>query len=95
MNKILISDVAQLDVKDAYKWYASRDKSIAEKFKTSLLNSFKLINDTPLLFPLRKNYRVAQVLSFPFEIYFQIREQHSIIIAVFHTSRNPDVLSER
>jgi len=55
-----------------------------------------LIRDQPTLFPLADaDVRVTPIRRFPYAVYFRIKPARIVVVAVFHTSRDPKVLKMR
>jgi plasmid stabilization system protein ParE len=93
---IEISDEAECDFDNSYNYYFAESPKVADAFFQRISISFKSIETIPLSFPeVYKSVRKFTVKKFPFVIYFQVKESTVKVIAIFHTSRNPEIWNER
>ena len=93
---IEISDEAEYDFDNSYEYYFKDSPIIADAFFQRINISFESIKRIPYSFPkVYKNIRKFTEKKFPFVIYFQVEEFTIKVIAIFHTSRNPEVWKER
>jgi plasmid stabilization system protein ParE len=93
---IEISDDAEGDFDNSYEYYFEDSPIVADAFFQRINDSFESIKKTPFSFPeVYKSIRKFIVKKFPFVIYFQVEEYTVKVIAIFHTSRNPEVWKER
>jgi len=90
MYQLLISDESRLDILDAFSWYESRRPGLGKDFELCLEAGLSQIKRNPLLFQKRyKNLRIYFIDRFPYGIHYLIEENTVKVLAVFHTSRNP------
>ncbi len=93
---IEISDEAELDFDKSYNYYYEENPKVADSFFRSINLAFKNIKKTPKSFPLtHKDIRKYIVKKFPFVVYFRIVDSLIQVIAIFHTSRNPEIWNKR
>ena len=91
-----ISDEAENDFRNAYQFYAEESTRVAESFFKQINSSLEIIKKSPLSFPCSyKSVQKFVVKKFPFVIYYQLVESTIRVIAIFHTSRNPEIWNER
>jgi plasmid stabilization system protein ParE len=93
MYKAVILPLAKQDIKDAARWYNSKQKGLGKRFTKELREKVKFIRLNPKTIAIRYlNTRTAILDVFPFMIHFSILEKQKkiVISAVFHTSRNDD-----
>lgn len=98
MYKAIILPSAKTDIKEAAVWYQKAREGLGKKFTTEIRNKVEIISRNPLIFAVRyKTVRTATLSNFPFLIHYQIDNHLKtiLIIAVLHTSRNPEIWSER
>ena len=91
--KVIISDTAKADIKKNAQWYNKRQQGLGKHFTQSIKNCIKIIQLQPDSFQLRyKNIRMGIPEKFPYLIVYLIDtdSQTINIIAVFHSSQNPD-----
>jgi plasmid stabilization system protein ParE len=91
-----ISDEAEIDFDKSYEYYYEASQKVADAFYRQVKLSLEDIKHTPNFFPLaHKNLRKCVVKKFPFVIYYQIVESEIRVIAIFHTSRNPEIWNDQ
>ena len=84
------------DIKIAYDWYESQRVGLGEDFLLTLEESYAKIVRTPKLYQLiYKIVRRKLVRRFPYGIFFTLRGDKIIVIAVLHTKSNPVTWNER
>jgi plasmid stabilization system protein ParE len=84
------------DIKIAYDWYESQRRGLGEDFLLTLEESYVKIVRTPKLYQLiYKTVRRKLVRRFPYGIFFILRDDQIIVIAVLHTKSNPIIWNER
>jgi plasmid stabilization system protein ParE len=89
---------ARSDMREAIDWYNSQKKGLGTKFFKHLAEAMKLVLENPHLFQIRyKEVRQANIKTFPFQVHFFIDEERHdvVVIAVLHTSRNPQIWKDR
>ncbi len=76
--------------KDAYDWYEEKQIGLGELFLASLNDCFTRIQIQPKAnSKIKKNYRQARVRKFPYVVVYEISNIDTVVLSVFHTSRNP------
>ena len=94
--KIELSDEAENDFDESFEFYMSKSEKLADKFYGTIDDSLNKIAQNPKASTkFHKDTRKHVVPSFPFVIYYQIKQIVVRVIAIFHTSRNPDKLQDR
>jgi len=85
---------AWLEAVEAREWYASRRDLLGIAFFREMERQIQNIADNPMRFPVIYNdVRRAILMKFPYILYFKIENESAIVIACFHSSRNPSKLS--
>ena len=83
------------DIKNAYQWYESQCVGLGEDFLLTLEESYAKITGTPKLYQdIYKNVRRKLVRRFPYGIFFVLRDNEVIVIAIMHTRRKPSDWNE-
>ena len=91
-----VSDEAEIDFDKSYEYYYKDNPNVADIFFQSINLSLENVKQYPFSFPeIHKNVRKYVVKKFPFVIYYQVTESVIRIIAIFHTSRNPEIWNDR
>lgn len=84
------------DIRIAYAWYESQRIGLGEDFLLTLEESYAKISRTPKQYQLiYKSVRRKLVRRFPYGIFFTLRENKIVVIAVLHTRVNPMIWNER
>jgi len=93
---IEISDNAEIDFNKSYQYYFEDSLKVADAFFRRIDSSLGRIKHNPFSFPTaHKNIRKYVIKKFPFVIYYQVEDSIIKVIAIFHTSRNPEIWNER
>lgn len=91
-----ISDEAENDFDNSYEYYYEDSPKVADAFFQRINASLEIITKSTLSFQvIHKTLRKFTVQKFPFVIYYQVVDCTIQIIAIFHTSRNPKIWTER
>lgn len=91
MISLRIHTQAECDIQHIVDYYDAIDSSITDKFLGELYRSFDLLLKSPEAFPLKyKNTRLRYLKRFPFGIHYQFGDKKLFILAVLHTSRDPE-----
>jgi len=96
--KIVILPEAKNDIRQAAQWYEIQSKGLGKRFTAHVRTAVNDIKLNPFGFEIRyRNTRTALVEKFPYMIHFTTDEQQPVIIvlAVFHTSRSPEIWETR
>ena len=84
------------DIHDSFVWYETQRTGLGADFVLSLEATFENIMRNPERFPIsEEDTRKALVFRFPFVVIYQILQEKILIIAVFHSSRNPQNYKSR
>ncbi|RYE12724.1 MAG: type II toxin-antitoxin system RelE/ParE family toxin [Sphingobacteriaceae bacterium] len=96
--KLVYFDEVRQDVKEAKNWYRQIQPDLAKRFSTAIKESIFRLQKFPTSHAIRyKEVRIAHPKTFPYAIYYYIDEVASyiVIVAIVHTSRNPDFARKR
>ena len=93
---IELSDEAEVDFDKSYEFYYEDSPKVAETFFKRINLGFENIKQNPNTFPIaHRDVRKYVVKKFPFVIYYRIIDTIIQVIAIFHSSRNPEIWNER
>lgn len=96
--KVEVQELAKTDIRHARKWYNQQQSGLGKRFIDDMATTLKKIANNPTSYALRyKEIRLANFETFPYAAHFYINDENSnvYIIAILHTSRNPDTLKDR
>lgn len=93
---IEIAEAAEKDVREALLWYEDQKANLGSRFESHVNKAIDNLRSNPLKTQVRYgNTRVLYLDIFPYGIHFQLVENHILVVAVFHTSRDPKKWTER
>jgi plasmid stabilization system protein ParE len=81
---------AEAEFGEAQAWYEERSPGLGQAFVTNIQAAIERIRRSPLQFPaVDREVRRALTRRFPFGVFYLAEEDCVVVIAVFHSSRNP------
>jgi plasmid stabilization system protein ParE len=93
---ISIAEAAENDIREAFLWYEDQKDNLGSTFEDYVNKAVDSIQSNPLKTQVRYgSTRVFFLKKFPYGIHFQINENHILIVAVFHTSKEPEKWQSR
>ena len=88
--RISVRPEAQSEIKETALWYESRLRGLGSRFRDELRATLNHISDNPLRFPsIGEGVRRALLHRFPYALYFVIKSDVVIIVAVLSQHRRP------
>ena len=89
MHKLLFKPEVYGDIKIAYDWYESQRAGLGEDFLLTLEASYADIARAPEQYQdIYKSVRRKLVRSFPYGIFFVVRGNSVVVLAVLHIKRD-------
>ncbi len=98
MYKSIILPHAQQDIRGAALWYNMRSKGLGRRFTAEVREILRFIRQNPTAFQVRYDkVRTVVLNNFPYMVHYTVEESNKtvLVIAVFHTSRDPDLWENR
>ncbi len=96
MYSIVFKPEVYDNLKAAYDWYESQRAGLGEDFILTLEESYAKITRSPKQYQqVYKSVRRKLVRRFPYGIFFLIRKDTIIVLAILHTKREPKKWRER
>ena len=93
---IRLRRAAQTEYDHAADWYEARRRGLGWRFAAALRDALAEIGRQPDRFSeVWPGVREAALTGWPYCVYYQVHTDHVMIIAVFHTSRDPSVWQSR
>ncbi len=87
---------ASADFIDASAWYETRRIGLALEFIAEIERCVSLVAENPLKFAVvREDVRRIVANHFPYSVYFRVEKHRIVILAVFHSSRDPAIWQAR
>ena len=94
--KIITTPETEKDIEEAIKWYKDIQVSLALSFINELRAARKFIHQNPNKIQVRyNNIRIVFLKKFPYGMHYRFEKYISTIVAVFHTSQNPEKWKNR
>ena len=93
---IIFRPIARLEMDEAMTCYHGQKEALEAEFKDAVEQTLERIAAAPLRFgPVRGEVRRALLRRFPYAIHFVAEPNAIIVLAVFHTKRDPRHLDGR
>lgn len=88
--KVAYKPLAQLEIAEAYAWYAQSEIAMGAPFMTELERVDGFLSRNPHLYPcLEAEVRRAILSRFPYSLYFVINGDTVNVLSCFHQHRKP------
>ncbi len=89
---VVLRRTARAEFDAAIDWYERQQTGLGVEFAERVQTVFDRISATPDLHAkVYREVRKALVRQFPYSIYYRIRADRVVVLAVFHNKRNPNV----
>ena len=87
---------AQAEFDEAYDWYESRRAGLGDRFAENVQHAIDRIGANPQLHGIvHADVRCALVRRFPYGVYYRVEAKRVVVIAIFHSSRDPRIWQAR
>jgi len=96
MRQIAFRQQARRELDEAGDWYEQERSGLGLEFFAEIEHLLHRVTSNPEQFPvLYRGTRKAVARRFPFCVYFRERGQIIVVVAVFHSARNPAAWKNR
>ena len=96
MYALVFRQQARRELDEAGDWYERERTGLGSDFFAAIEQLLNRIASNPEQFPvLFRGARKAVAQRFPYCVYFRIKNQRIVVLAVFHSSRNPSSWQSR
>jgi plasmid stabilization system protein ParE len=96
MRPVIFRRQARSEYDEAGDWYGQERAGLGSEFLDEIERLLQRVASNPEQFPiLYRDVRKAVARRFPYCVYFRERNQHIVVLAVFHSARNPAVWQQR
>ncbi len=93
---VVFCPLARMELDEAMGWYEKQKQGLGVELKEAVDQMLARIAETPGRFrPVRGEVRRALLRRFPYAIHFLPEPQAIVVLAVFHTKRDPRHLEGR
>jgi toxin ParE1/3/4 len=95
--KLLLLPAAREDIEEARAWYASTAPHVQGRFDVALADTIEHALQWPRAFPVvyRGGLRRALVTGFPYQLFYRLRSDAVVVVALTHSARHPRVWKRR
>lgn len=94
--RIVFRHAAKIEFEDAADWYDKQRRGLGEEFIFQIEQSLASAAAAPQRFPIVfGDVRRTVARRFPFSVYFRVRSDAMVVLAVFHGRRNPAIWIRR
>ncbi len=93
MYQIVILPAAKKDIAGAAQWYNNKQSGLGKRFVSQIRLKIRFIQSDPKASTIKySTIRTSVLQVFPFMIYYTIDKDYDLIVilAVLHTSRDPE-----
>jgi len=96
MFQLHIRVLAKEDIQQIVDYYEEKAIHVTDMFLENLYIEFDVISENPELFQQKyRKTRVRYIKGFPYGIHYILKGDIIQILAVLHTSRNPEIWKKR
>jgi toxin ParE1/3/4 len=93
---VVLRHKARAEFDAAVDWYEQQNAGLGTKFVDQVQAVFDRISATPELHAkIYREVRRALVRRFPYSVYYRIKADRVVVLAVFHNKRNPNIWKSR
>ncbi len=94
--RVVFRRAARNEFADAAAWYEERRGGLGEQFLTEVGEAVERAAEHPQRYPVVfGDVRRTVCRRFPFAVYFRVRADSLVVLAVFHGRRDPAVWKRR
>jgi plasmid stabilization system protein ParE len=88
--RVLFTVAARAELIDAQDWYEAQAPGLGRRFRAEIDSVVQRMSDNPRQFPVVfKTLRRARAKKFPYALFFLIEPDTLLVVACFHSSRDP------
>ncbi len=90
MYSVIFTQDAESELIAAQDWYENEVTDLGQRFRQAMDALTERMSASPWQFPaVFKNVRRALLRRFPYSLFFVVEDDTVIVIACFHSSRDP------
>ena len=96
MKRLTIRHAAASDIREAVAWYDGQRTGLGQEYYDEIVACIRRIAAKPDAFAaVYEDLREGVPYRFPYRVYYRIRGNWIVIVAVIHTARDPAVWQSR
>ena len=90
MWPVVFTQAARTELIDAQDWYEAETPGLGRSFRAEIDSAVQRMVENPQQFPIVfKTLRRARAKKFPYALFFLIEPDNLLVVACFHSSRDP------
>ncbi len=94
--RVVFRRAAKNEFEDAAAWYGERGSGLGDEFVREIDQAIASAAAAPQRYPaVFGDVRRTVARRFPFAVYFRVRSDALVVLAVFHGRRNPTIWRRR
>jgi len=94
--RVVFRRAAKNELEEAAVWYDEKRTGLGEEFILEIEEAIANAANSPQRYPvILDDVRRTVTRRFPFSVYFRIRSDVLVVLAVFHGRRNPAIWQRR
>lgn len=94
--KTVFRPAARAEFDGATLWYEDRRPGLGVRFIAEIDHSVEFASRYPDRYPIKhKEIRCVRARRFPYSIYYIVETEQIVVLAVFHTRRDPAIWQSR
>ena len=95
-TRVILSPDAKADIRSVIEWYYRTDANLAFRFDKETLTTLDHIRRFPYRFRVMNGtIRQARLKRFPYAIYYRLKSNSVLVVAVVHQRRSDAVWRQR
>lgn len=88
--RLVIRPEAAAEVADAAHWYERQERGLGREFLRSFRATTAILRRNPFLYQkVAIEARRVLLQRFPYSVFYEVHDQNIVILACFHTGRDP------
>lgn len=96
MSRVRLTSAAERDVREAAGWYRDQNPGLDLRFRDSIRTALRRIAERPTLYAeVHRDIRRALAQPFPYSIFYRLRDDQVLVVAVVHQARDPAIWQRR
>lgn len=96
MREYRFTPRAERDLVAARRWYNRQSIDLGTRFAAAIANAIDFVRNMPAaLAVVRGEVRAVPCRDFPYRIYYRIAGDTIVILAVYHTARDPELWDDQ
>ena len=93
---VVLRPEARAEFDEAFDWYEQQRPGVGVDFVTQVQEVFDRISPTPERYAqIFQDIRRVVVQRFPYSLFYKVEPQQVVVLAVFHSRRNPKIWRAR